>query len=128
MANKVLIVDDNEKNRKLFRMILQKNDFECFEAEEGEEAIRQAKEHTPDIILMDIQMPVMDGVIALKAIRADPALLAIPIIALTSYAMIGDKEGFLAEGFDSYISKPIDSRTFAGLVQNVLDKGRKCGG
>lgn len=121
MAKKVLIVDDNELNRKLFRVFLNKSGFDCIEAEEGKQAVLLAKEHKPDLILMDIQMPVMDGVTAMKAIRTEPDLASIPIIAITSYAMSGDKERFLAEGFNSYISKPIDTRTFVDQIQNVLN-------
>ncbi len=118
--NKILIVDDNEMNRKLFRSLLQKNGFETIEAEDGAAGSKMAKEHLPSLILMDIQMPVIDGLTALKAIRAAPETASIPIIALTSYAMKGDKEKFLAEGFDGYISKPIDKSAFITAILKVL--------
>lgn len=123
MAKKVLIVDDNERNRKMCRVLLKTSGLECIEAEDGKQAVMLAKEHKPDLILMDIQMPIMDGVTAMKAIRAAPDLVVIPIIALTSYAMHGDKEKFLAEGFNTYISKPIDTQIFASLIQNILNHG-----
>lgn len=120
MSRKALIVDDIEKNRRLLRMLMEYSGFEVIEAEEGQTGVRLAKEHKPDIILMDIQMPVMDGVAAMKAIRADPELAAIPIIAVTSYAMQGDMEHFLNEGFNSYIAKPIDTKEFNNRINSVL--------
>lgn len=117
---KILIVDDNEMNRKLFRSLLQKNGFETIEAEDGATGIQMAKEHLPALILMDIQMPVMDGLTAMKAIRAETGTASIPVIALTSYAMKEDKERFLAEGFDGYISKPIDKNAFIAVVLKML--------
>lgn len=117
---KILIVDDNETNRKLFRLLLQKNGFETIEVEDGAAGIQMAKEHLPSLILMDIQMPVMDGLTAMKAIRAEPETSSIPVIALTSYAMKEDKERFLAEGFDGYISKPIDKNAFIAAVLKML--------
>ena len=120
MSRKALIVDDIEKNRRLLRMLLEYGGFEVIEAEEGQTGVMLAKEHKPDIILMDIQMPVMDGVAAMKAIRADPELSAIPIIAVTSYAMQGDMEHFLNQGFNSYISKPINTKDFHNRIASVL--------
>lgn len=122
--SKILIVDDNEMNRKLFRSLLQKNGFETIEAEDGATGLQMAKEHLPSLILMDIQMPVMDGLTAMKAIRAEPETSSIPVIALTSYAMKKDKERFLAEGFDAYISKPIDKNAFISAVSKMLRPGR----
>ena len=119
----VLIVDDNETNRKLCRLLLQKNGFETIEAEDGATGIKMAKEHLPSLILLDIQMPVMDGLAALKALRAEPETASIPVIALTSYAMKEDKEKFLAEGFDGYISKPIDKAAFIAVVLKILRHG-----
>ena len=122
--SKILIVDDNEMNRKLFRSLLQKNGFETIEAEDGATGLQMAKEHLPSLILMDIQMPVMDGLTAMKAIMAEPETSSIPVIALTSYAMKKDKERFLAEGFDAYISKPIDKNAFISAVSKMLRPGR----
>lgn len=122
--SKILIVDDNEMNRKLFRSLLQKNGFETIEAEDGATGLQMAKEHLPSLILMDIQMPVMDGLTTMKAISAEPETSSIPVIALTSYAMKKDKERFLAEGFDAYISKPIDKNAFISAVSKMLRPGR----
>ena len=120
MKGKILIVDDDIKNRKLFRVALQNSGYEIIEAENGEQAIKLAKENLPNLILMDIQMPVMDGISAFKVIRADENTKNIPVIALTSYAMKGDREKFLAEGFNDYISKPIDVKEFIEIVKKHI--------
>lgn len=118
--SKILIVDDDAKTRKLLRAMLQNSGYEIIEAENGEQGIKLAKENIPDLILMDIEMPVMDGMSAFKVIRADESTKNIPVIALTSYAMKGDKEKFLAEGFDNYISKPIDVKEFLKIVKKHI--------
>lgn len=120
---RVLIVDDDAKIRKLLRVALQSSGYETIEAENGERGIKLAKENIPDLILMDIQMPVMDGISALKIIRLDESTKSIPVIAQTSYAMRGDKEKFLAEGFDSYISKPIDVKEFLRRIEEIIIGG-----
>lgn len=117
---KILIVEDNEKNLKLFRAIIDSLGHHPLIAKDGEEGVRLAKENIPDLILMDIQMPVMDGSEAFRILRADPATKAIPVIALTSYAMRGDKERFLKEGFVAYISKPIEVKEFMNTIKAVL--------
>ena len=117
---KILIVDDDAKTRKLLRAMLQNSGYEIIEAENGEQGIKLAKENIPDLILMDIEMPVMDGMSAFKVIHADESTKNIPVIALTSYAMKGDKEKFLAEGFNSYISKPIDVKEFLKIVKKHI--------
>ncbi len=119
---KILIVDDDTKNRKLFRVTLQNSGYETIEAENGEYAVELAKENIPNLILMDIQMPKTDGISAFKVIRADEGTKNIPVIALTSYAMKGDREKFLAEGFDGYISKPIDVREFLKAVAEIIQR------
>mgnify|MGYP001606531959 FL=1 len=118
--SKILIVDDDAKTRKLLRAMLQNSGYEIIEAENGEQGIKLAKENIPDLILMDIEMLVMDGMSAFKVIRADESTKNIPVIALTSYAMKGDKEKFLAEGFDNYISKPIDVKEFLKIVKKHI--------
>ena len=120
MAETILIVDDHAMNRKLFRVLLEKSGYEVVEAEDGKEGFDLAKKVIPSLILMDIQMPGMDGITALKAIREMDATREIPVIALTSYAMQGDRERFLAEGFVDYISKPIDGKLFLATVRNTL--------
>ncbi len=117
---KILIVDDNEKNRKLLKVILLENGYETIDAENGRKGIEMAKENIPDLILMDIQMPVMDGIQAVKILRSDETTKLIPIIALTSYAMKGDREKFLDKGFDAYIPKPIDIDRFIEVIKEIM--------
>lgn len=119
---KVLIVEDNEKNLKLFRLIINSLGYETMTARDGEEGVRVAKEAGPDLILMDIQMPVMDGVSAIDHLKADEGTKGIPVIALTSYAMKGDKERFLEHGFIDYIAKPVSKDDLINAVKNVLEK------
>ncbi len=107
MSKKILVVDDNKPNRELLKLVLRNLGCEVIEAENGEEGIRKAKETLPDMIFMDIQMPVMNGVTAAKLIRAEPLTAHIPIVAFTSYAMKGDREKLLSQGFRGYIAKPI---------------------
>jgi len=104
---KVLIVEDNERNLKLFNLIMRSLGYETFAARNGEEGVMMAKEIRPDLILMDIQMPVMDGISAVDLLKADEGTREIPVIALTSYAMKGDRERFLEHGFADYIAKPV---------------------
>ena len=91
MADKILLVDDNELNRKLLRLILEYSGYEIIEAGNGEEGLLMARGHLPSLVLMDVQMPVMDGICALKAILADAKISLIPVVAITSYAMKGDR-------------------------------------
>ena len=120
MPKTILIVEDNEKNLKLFREIIASLGYQTLIAREGEEGIRLAKENIPDLILMDIQMPVIDGREAFRILKAYPMTRDIPVIALTSYAMRGDKEMFLGEGFCDYISKPIDVKKFMNTIKSIL--------
>lgn len=119
---KILIIEDDEKNRKLLRIVLQNAGYETIEAEDGEQGIKLAKENIPSLILMDIQMPVMDGVAAAKILKSEQSTAKIPVIALTSYAMREDKERFLKEGFDGYISKPIEVKEFLDIVKSILSE------
>jgi CheY-like chemotaxis protein len=120
MPSKILVVEDNEKNRTLIRDILLYRGYEVIEAENGEKGVEQAKKHVPDLILMDIQMPVMDGFKAIAILKSDPATNSIRMIALTSFAMKGDKERFLEAGFDDYIAKPINTRALPELVKKYI--------
>lgn len=122
MAHKILIIDDNAMNRKLFGFLLKTAGYEVFEAEDGRQGVALATEIIPGLILMDIQMPDMDGITALKAIREQEPLRSIPVIAITSYAMKGDRERFLSEGFVDYISKPIDSDTFLISIKTTVER------
>lgn len=122
MADKILIIDDYAMNRKLFGVLLEKAGYEVLEAENGKQGVALAKEIIPGLILMDIQMPGMDGITALKAIRKIEATSGIPVIAITSYAMKGDRERFLSEGFVDYIAKPIDREVFLTSIKNTLER------
>lgn len=119
-AKSILIVDDNEKNLKLIRDILQFKGYATLEAVEGETAVQLALTHKPALILMDVQLPGMDGRAAMKQIKAAPDTANIPIIALTALAMRGTRENLLADGFDDYISKPIEIKEVLDLVQKYL--------
>ncbi len=125
MANElILIVEDNEKNRKLVRDVLQVKSYKTIETETGEEGIRMAQESQPALILMDIQLPGMDGIAALKHLRTDPKTRNIPVIAVTASAMTHKKETMLAEGFAGYQNKPISVKDFLAEVERVLDQRR----
>jgi two-component system cell cycle response regulator DivK len=121
LANElVLIVEDNEKNRKLVRDILQVKGYQTIESETAEEGIKLALDKSPALILMDIQLPGIDGITALKQLRADPKTKAIPVIAITASAMTHNRQTMLAEGFDGYQTKPISVKEFLGEVERVL--------
>jgi two-component system, cell cycle response regulator DivK len=105
---RVLVVEDNDKNMKLFRDVLAATGYRTLEATTGREAIDLASEHAPDLVLMDIQLPDLDGTQALQRLRADARTAAIPVVALTAQAMQGDRERFLSAGFDGYVSKPVN--------------------
>jgi two-component system, cell cycle response regulator DivK len=108
MAKKILIVEDEPRNMKLFRDLLHRNGYETIEANDGEQGVTLARTSNPDLILMDIMMPKMDGIEATRILKTDSTTKYIPIIALTSFAMKGDKERALEAGCDGYIAKPID--------------------
>jgi two-component system cell cycle response regulator DivK len=113
----VLIVDDNERNRRLARDVLRFAGLRTIEAGTATDGVRSAIEANPDVILMDIRLPDFDGPAALALLRADPRTTGIPIVAVTSSAMMGDRERLLAIGFDGYLEKPINVREFAGQVR-----------
>jgi CheY-like chemotaxis protein len=122
MENKtVLVIEDNELNMKLVRSMLQLRHYQVLEAEDAETGIQIAREHLPDIILMDIQLPGMDGLEATRIIRKDPVLSNIPVMALTSYAMQGDEQKAISAGCAGYIAKPIDTRTFLDNLAGYLE-------
>ena len=117
----ILIIEDNEKNRKLVRDVLQATGYKTIESETAEEGLKLAIEKSPDLILMDIQLPGMDGITALKQLRIDPQTKSIPVIAITASAMTYNRVTMLAEGFDGYQTKPISLKDFLGEVQRVLE-------
>jgi two-component system, cell cycle response regulator DivK len=116
----ILIVEDNEKNRRLVRDVLQFKGYETIETETGEEGVELARSRHPALVLMDIQLPGMDGISALKALRQDPATRAIRVMAVTASAMTQDRQTILAAGFDAYQSKPINVKSFLEAVQELL--------
>jgi two-component system cell cycle response regulator DivK len=121
-GERILVVEDNAKNMKLFREVLVATGYETLEATSGGEAVDMASEHTPDLVLMDIQMPDFDGVEALRRLRADDRTASIPVVALTAQAMQGDRERFLAAGFVGYVSKPVNVRDLIGTVREHCDR------
>ena len=113
MANKtILVIEDDAVNMKLVTSLLEMGNYFILEALDGETGIRLAREHQPDLILMDIQLPGIDGLSATRAMKDEPALNHTPIVALTAHAMVGDKEKALEAGCTGYISKPIDIKDF----------------
>ena len=117
----ILIIEDNEKNRKLIRDVLQVKGYQTLETETAEEGHNLAVKNHPALILMDIQLPGMDGITALKQLRTDPITKTIPVIAITASAMSYNRQAMLAEGFDGYQSKPISVKAFLEEVRRVLN-------
>ena len=124
-AATILVVEDNEKNMKLFRDVLQAAGYRTLEARTGTEAVELATEHAPGLVLMDIQLPDFDGVEALRRLRATEQTAATPVLALTAQAMEGDRERFLAAGFDGYLSKPVNVAEFVTAVRRYCDGGNR---
>ena len=121
---KVLLVEDNERNLKLARDLLEFNGFTVFVATTGEEALAQAPRTGPDVILMDLQLPGIDGMEALRQLRASPQTADIPVVAVTAQAMKQDRERALEAGFNGYIEKPISVRAFPDQVRSFLTDGQ----
>jgi len=124
LSDLILLVEDNDKNMKLARDLLQYHGFATVEATNAEDGIALAREHKPNLVLMDIQLPGMDGVSALEHLRKDPATSAIPIVAMTASVMKEDRERFDKAGFDGFITKPIDVRAFPQQVRDAVARGR----
>lgn len=122
MKPTLLIIEDNEQNLYLMRYLLENNGFEVASARDGRRGVEMASELKPDLILLDIQLPVMDGYAVAAAIRRDPSLAGIPIIAVTSFAMLGDREKCLAAGATDYLEKPIDPGALVELVRGHVDR------
>jgi len=120
MTKKILLIEDNEQNRILMRQILVRKGYDLLEAKDGLTGIEMARAHLPALILLDIQMPVMNGFMVIRELQNDVELKKIKVIAVTSFAMKGDREKALQAGFDEYVTKPIDTRTFPELVKQVL--------
>lgn len=118
----VLIIEDNEQNMYMMRFLLEKNGFTVVGAMDGKAGIEMAKAHLPRAILLDIQLPGMDGYSVAAELQQDPTLRAIPIIAVTSYAMVGDREKIMAAGATGYIEKPINPETFVAEISSYLPR------
>ena len=117
LAERILVVEDNEKNMKLLRDVLSATGYETLEATTGVEAVAVACKYVPALVLMDIELPDIDGVEALARLRADVRTASIPVLAVTAQAMHGDRERFLAAGFDGYVSKPVNVVMLVGAVK-----------
>lgn len=120
MKQKVLVIEDNEQNLYLMNFILDKNGFEVIEARDGQEGIDIACSIKPDLILLDIQLPGMDGYEVARRLRENPEIKSVPVIAVTSYAMLGDREKALEAGCTGYIEKPINPVTFTDEIKSYI--------
>jgi two-component system cell cycle response regulator DivK len=118
---RILIVEDTEDNRRIMRDLLSNAGFDIVEAHDGQAAVAAAANYVPDLILMDIQLPVLNGYEAIRRIKADPKLQAIPIVAVTSYALTGDKESARAAGCDRYVAKPFSPRQLLATIRELLE-------
>jgi len=119
---KILIAEDNAVNRELLRELLEMRGYTVVEACDGEEALRMIEQTQPDLLLLDIGMPVLDGFAVVGKIRENPRLAQLPVVAVTAYAMQGDREKILHSGFDGYLSKPVNSRSLAEELDRLLTK------
>jgi two-component system, cell cycle response regulator DivK len=120
MSKRILVVEDTENNRRILNDLLTNAGFEVIEATDGEKGVAMAAERQPDLILMDIQLPVVDGYEATRRIKADPVLRKIPVIAVTSYALSGDEAEARAAGCEGYIAKPFSPRVILAKVREFL--------
>ena len=121
----VLIIEDNEKNMKLARDVLQAKGYKTLEAVTGEEGVKLAIAHVPDLVLMDIQLPGINGIEAFKQIRADTKTARVPVIALTASVTPTDRSAISAAGFDAFVSKPINLKEFVETVRRLVEGGKK---
>jgi two-component system cell cycle response regulator DivK len=120
MTKRILVIEDQEDNRQILRDLLGNAGFDMIEAADGQEGVAAANKERPDLILMDIQLPIMDGYEATRRIKANPELKAIPIIAVTSYALSGDEAKAMAAGCDAYVTKPYSPRQLLAKVKEYL--------
>ncbi len=123
MAARILIIEDNKANLELVEYLLKASGYATFAARDGEEGIRGARKERPDLIICDLQMPIMDGYGVVRELKKDPLLRPIPVIAVTALSMPGDRNNVLAAGFDGYLSKPIEPETFVRTVEGFLLPG-----
>jgi two-component system, cell cycle response regulator DivK len=120
MSKRILVVEDQEDNRRILRDLLTNVGFQLVEAEDGAQGVAAAETHRPDLILMDIQMPIVDGYEATRRIKANPTLATIPVIVVTSYALSGDEDKARAAGCDDYITKPYSPRQLLAKIKEHL--------
>ena len=125
MTNKILVIEENEQNMYLVTFILEKHGYQVVQARNGQEGIALARQMTPDLILLDIQLPFMDGYEVSRELKGNSELKNIPIVAVTSYAMAGDQERILAAGCAGYIEKPINPETFISEIEYYLPHSRQ---
>lgn len=121
MKTRILLIEDNEQNRYLVTFLLEKHGYQVFQAEGGQSGIALAQQIEPDLILLDIQLPEMDGYAVARELTRNGALRGVPIVAVTSYAMVGDRERVLAAGCAGYIEKPINPVTFVAQIERYLN-------
>lgn len=120
MPKRILVIEDNQQNMYLTTFMLERSGYEVIQAWDGQQGIAAAIRSVPDLILLDIQLPEMDGYAVAKALKKDPNLAGVPIVAVTSYAMAGDRERILASGCNGYIEKPINPETFLAQIAQFL--------
>jgi two-component system, cell cycle response regulator DivK len=125
VGEQILVVEDNEKNMKLLRDVLQATGYRTLEASTAGQALAIAAEHAPALVLMDIRLPDMDGLEALRRLRTDERTASIPVLAVTAQAMKGDRERFMAAGFDGYLSKPVDIDELLASVSEHCARGAR---
>ncbi len=128
MKAMILMIEDNEKNAYLVTFILEKSGYRVAQARDGEAGLALARQVKPDLILLDIQLPVMDGYTVARELLKIEELRNIPIVAVTSYAMVGDRERIMAAGCAGYLEKPINPATFVADIEQYLQPGKRCGG
>ncbi len=122
---KILVVEDNPHNLELIKIVLERDGFEVIKAEDGLRAIEEARLHHPDLIMMDMQLPGIDGYETTRRLKADKELSKIPVLAVTAYALPGDEEKALKAGCSGYIPKPIDTRKLSKTIREVLEDAEK---
>ena len=125
MRRSVLVVEDNARNRKLLRTILKYRGMDVIECDDGAPALSLARQHRPALVLMDIELPTMDGITALGRLRADPDTKDIPVVAVTASVTPSEREKVMAAGFTAYVAKPIDVDKFGELVDRIVGKEEK---
>lgn len=125
MATRILVIEDNPANMELVRYVLEAFGYAVSAAADGEIGLELARAEPPDLVVCDLQLPGIGGIEVARRLRAQPALARVPLVAVTAYAMVGDRERVLASGFDGYIAKPIDPQTFVPLIAAFLARRRE---